>query len=92
VPNGPEDLRPSGFSFQFEVRPNSLRQLASKKSRTDGKHARHRRKVADVAVHHAEQRADGFLVGRDGVEIAHNSSVTADPSEWARPSRRGPTD
>jgi hypothetical protein len=27
-----------------------------------GKHARHRREVADIAIHHAEQRADGFLV------------------------------
>ena len=71
MPNGAEDLRPSGFLFPIEVRPNSLRQLASKKSRTDGKYARHRRKVADVAVYHAEERADGFLVGGDAVEIEH---------------------
>jgi hypothetical protein len=45
--------------------------LASKKPRTDGKYARHRRKVADVAVYHAEERADGFLICGDAVEIAH---------------------
>jgi hypothetical protein len=36
-----------------------------------GKDARHWRKVADVAIDHAEERDDGGLVGRDAVEIAH---------------------
>jgi hypothetical protein len=27
--------------------------------------------VADVAIHHAEEREDGGLVGGDAVEIAH---------------------
>ena len=38
-----------------------------------GEDARHRRQVGDVAVHHAEERADRFLVGGDAVEIAHLS-------------------
>jgi hypothetical protein len=68
VPNGPEDLRPSGFSFPIEVRPNGLRRFAS---RTDRKEARHRREVADIAIDDAEQRSDGRLVRRDAVEITH---------------------
>jgi hypothetical protein len=36
-----------------------------------GKHTRHRREVADVAVHLAEAPDDRFLVGGDAVEIAH---------------------
>jgi len=59
--------------------------------RVVGKNTRHRRQVADVAVDHAEQREDRFLVCGDRMEMAHNSSVTADPSEWPRPSRRGST-
>jgi hypothetical protein len=35
------------------------------------KHAGHRRQVADVPVDHAEERADGFLVRGDAVEVAH---------------------
>jgi len=38
-----------------------------------GKHARHRRKVADIAVDDAEQPSDGGLVRRDAEEIAHLS-------------------
>ena len=38
------------------------------------RHAGHRRKVADVAVHDAQEGADFFLVGRDAVEIAHRGS------------------
>jgi hypothetical protein len=37
-------------------------------------YARHRRQVADVAIDHAEERADGLLVGGDAVEIAHSLS------------------
>ena len=36
-----------------------------------GKDARHRRQIADVSVHDAEQRDDGSLVGGDRIEIAH---------------------
>jgi hypothetical protein len=39
--------------------------VADHRSRTIWKHARHRREVADIAVDHAEQRADGFLVSGD---------------------------
>ena len=35
--------------------------VANHRSGIIGKHARHRRDVADIAIHHAEQRADGFL-------------------------------
>jgi hypothetical protein len=35
------------------------------------KHARNRRKIADIAIDDAEQRDDGGLVGGDAVEIAH---------------------
>jgi hypothetical protein len=41
-----------------------------------GKHARHRRQVADVAIDHAKQRDDGGLVGGDAVEITHGGSRT----------------
>ena len=34
-----------------------------------GKHARHRRKVADIAVDDAEQRSDGRLVRLDAIEV-----------------------
>ena len=56
--------------------PPHQHQLALRASIADdgrrivGKHARHRRKVADVTVHHAEERADRFLIGGDAVEIA----------------------
>jgi hypothetical protein len=36
-----------------------------------GKHTRHSRQVADVAVDYAEERDDRGLVGRDAVEVAH---------------------
>ena len=68
MPNGPGDLRPSGFSFPIELRPNSLRRLASG---TDGKHARHGREVADVTIDDTEQRGDGGLVGGSRTQIAH---------------------
>jgi hypothetical protein len=35
-------------------------------------HARHRRQVADILVHHPEEGNDGRLVGGDAVEIAHS--------------------
>jgi len=38
-----------------------------------GKHTGHRREVADVPVHDAEQRDDRGLVGGDRIEIAHRS-------------------
>ena len=41
-------------------------------------HAGHRREVADITVHYAEQRADGFLVRRDAVEIAALSKPPRD--------------
>lgn len=44
---------------------------ARRSGRIIGKHARHRRQVADVALDHAKQRADGFLVRGDPIEIAH---------------------
>ncbi len=31
------------------------------------------REVSDIAVDNAEQRRDGGLIGRDGIEIAHGS-------------------
>jgi hypothetical protein len=40
-------------------------------SRIIGKHAGHRCKVADIAVHRANGRVDGLLVGRDRIEITH---------------------
>ena len=40
-------------------------------NRIVGEHAGHRRKVADISVHHAEQCGDGGLVRSDGVEVAH---------------------
>ena len=39
------------------------------RSRIVRKHAGHRRKVADIAVHHTKERTDGFLVGRYRIEI-----------------------
>jgi hypothetical protein len=33
-----------------------------------GKHTRHCRQVADIAVHHPEERDDGRLVGRDRID------------------------
>ena len=39
--------------------------------RVIGKHTRHRRQVADVAVDHAEEGDDRGLVGGDAVEVAH---------------------
>ena len=45
--------------------------LGSHLSRTIWKHARHRREVAHIAVHDAEQGDDGGLVRRDAVEVAH---------------------
>jgi hypothetical protein len=47
-----------------------------------GKHAGHRRQVADLAVHHPEKRDDGSLVGRNRIEIAHR-----DPAICHRVSR-----
>ena len=44
--------------------------VADHRSRVVGKHARHWRQVADVAVDDAEQRDDRGLVGGDGIEIA----------------------
>jgi hypothetical protein len=35
------------------------------------KHARHRRKAADVSIDDAEQSDDSGLVGGDAVEVAH---------------------
>ncbi len=43
-------------------------------SRVVRKNAGHRREVADIAVHVAEQRDDRGLVCRDAVEIAHGRS------------------
>jgi len=37
------------------------------------KNPRHRRQVANVAVHDAEQRTNGSLVCRDRIKIAHQS-------------------
>ena len=45
--------------------------VANDLGRVIGKHARHWREVADVAVHHAKQRPNGFSC--DAVEIAHLS-------------------
>jgi hypothetical protein len=39
-----------------------------------GKHAGHRRQVADIAVQHAEGRNDGRLVGRNRIEITPTSA------------------
>jgi hypothetical protein len=44
-----------------------------------GKHARHRRQVADVAVDHAKQRDDGCLVRGDRIEVAHGFELSARP-------------
>jgi hypothetical protein len=45
--------------------------LGSHRSRTIWKHARHWREIAYISIHDAEQREDGGLVGRDGIEVAH---------------------
>jgi len=44
--------------------------VADHRGRVVGKHARHRRQIADVTVDDAEQRDDRGLVGCDGIEIA----------------------
>jgi hypothetical protein len=57
--------------------PAHHRQLATRvcvahhRSRVIGKHARHWREVAYIAVGNAEECGDGGLVGGDAVEIAH---------------------
>jgi hypothetical protein len=43
--------------------------VADHGSRVVRKNARHRRKVADVTIDHAEERDDGGLVGGDAVEV-----------------------
>ena len=45
--------------------------VADERRRVIGKHAGHRRQVADVAVDDSEQSDDRGLVGGDAVEIAH---------------------
>ena len=55
--------------------------IADHGSRVIGKHARHRLKVADIAIDHAEQRDDRGLVRGDAVQIAHHlsqESITPD--------------
>jgi hypothetical protein len=47
-----------------------------------GKDARHRRQIADIAIHHSEERADGFLVCGDGID-----GVIAVAARRAQPGR-----
>jgi hypothetical protein len=53
-------------------------------------YAGHRRQVADVAVHHTEEGADGLLVGRSGIEIECNAFDRAHISEAGEPCGRNP--
>jgi hypothetical protein len=45
--------------------------IAHHRGRIVGEHSGHRRQVADVVVHRAEEGDDGGLVGGDRIEIAH---------------------
>ena len=40
-------------------------------------YARHRREIADVAVHYAEKYDDGGLVGGDRIEVAHLAAAVS---------------
>jgi hypothetical protein len=47
-----------------------------------GKHARHRRQVADIAVDDVEKGDDRGLVRGDAVEIAHRKRIVWDFLRW----------
>src|SRR5437879_917679 len=51
--------------------------VAHDRGRIVRENARHRRQVADVAVHDAKERADRFLVGGDAVQVTHLSKAAA---------------
>lgn len=52
--------------------------VADDRGRIVGKHARHRREIADIAVDHPKQVDDGGLVGGDAV--AHRPAFSGPPS------------
>jgi len=80
---------PTTERLSFPIEGRIVCRLAS---RTDGEHARNRRPVADIAVHHVEQRANGFLVSRDAVEIVDLSKPPrADRASISRSSQRAAT-
>lgn len=51
--------------------------VADHRRRVFGKHARHSCEVADIAIDDAEERKDGGLIGRNGIQIAHQAAVTS---------------
>jgi hypothetical protein len=59
-----------------------LARIADHQGRIDGKHAGHRREVADIAVDDTEQRDDRRLVRRDAVD-----GVIAVAARKAQPGR-----
>ena len=71
VTGGPPVRGGGGMPQRIMVSSRAGVGVADHRRRIVGKHARHRREVADVAVDDAEQRGDGRLVGGDAVEIAH---------------------
>jgi hypothetical protein len=63
-------VRGGGTPHRIMLNSRLVSVLRIHRSRIIRKDAGHRREVAHVTVDHAEEGADGFLVGGDAVEVA----------------------
>ena len=73
VTGGPPVRGGGGMPQRMVVISAASLDVADHRSRIIGKHAGHRREVADIAVDDAEQARDGLLVRGDAVKVAHLS-------------------